>query len=139
MVKDCGNALDHTDCCVTGACAGTAIKITKHEREGIAPPQPCCVLCVHLSVSIRLSVLQKDKDNSNEKFKSTALFLSARCNGAVMVHKNRVGGCRVLEHTEIDARQSTDPWFCTSPTQSKVKSEKFSDESYRTALCFTAD
>ena len=85
MVKDCGNAPDHTDCCVTVACAGTAIKITKHESEGMALPQPCCVLCVHLSVSARLSVPQKGCDHSKGKFKSkfkVALFLPALRDGA---------------------------------------------------------
>lgn len=41
-------------------------------------------------------------------------------------------GCGVLKYAEINETQSTDPWFYTSLSQSKVKLKKFSDKSFRT-------
>ena len=39
-------------------------------------------------------------------------------------------GQAVLKRGGINEAESTDPWFCTSLSQSKVKLEKFSDKTY---------
>lgn len=64
-------------------------------------------------------------------FSNTVQWCWALHNDIVMSELGAVG-CGVSKYAEINETQSTDPWFYTSLSQSKVKLKKFSDKSFRT-------